>query len=255
MADMTIGLNLYTLRTQCADLPGLRYTLTRLKEIGYTAVQVSGVAVAPEAVAGALKESGLKCVATHMGWPEIRDNTQRVIDIHEMYGCANAAIGALPKEYLAGVSGIDRFARELPGPAQKLAQAGMTLSYHNHHSEFARFGGKTWLETLYERTSPHLFAELDTYWVQTGGADPVAWIRKMAGRQVLLHAKDRAVTLTGEERFAEVGEGNLNWPEIIRAAEESGVHYVLVEQDNVYERDPFEAAEISYRALASLGLK
>lgn len=255
MRRMPVGINLYSLREYCTDQAGFRYTLTRLKEIGYSCVQVSGVSLEPEMVANILDEVGMKCAATHMGWPQLRDTTDKVIEIHKMYKCNHTAIGMLPREYLNGASGLDRFVRELPTPAQKLVDAGITLSYHNHHIEFAKIDGKTWLETLYETTDPkHLSAEIDTYWVQTGGGDPVLWIRKMAGREPLLHVKDKIVTFKGEERFAEIGMGNLNWPEIIKAADESGVEYVLVEQDLTYERDLFEAVKISYDFLASMGL-
>jgi sugar phosphate isomerase/epimerase len=252
---MTIGINLYSLREQCKDAAGLHYTLARLGEIGYTAVQVSGVSLEPERIADQVKESGLICAATHMPWPQIRDATEQVIKIHQMYGCRHAAIGGLPPEYIQTSSGIDRFAREISVPAKKLADAGISLSYHNHHHEFIRIDGKTWLEMLYERIDPkYLSAEIDTYWVQTGGGDPVKWIRKMAGREPLLHVKDKAIASGIEERFAPVGSGNLDWPEILKAAEESGVEYVLVEQDEMYGCDPFAAVEDSYRFLASMGL-
>ena len=40
------------------------------------------------------------------------------------------------------------------------------------------------------------------------------------------------VTRERQQRFAEVGEGNLNWKAILKQAEQSGVEYLLVEQDN-----------------------
>ncbi|MCE5199935.1 MAG: sugar phosphate isomerase/epimerase [Armatimonadota bacterium] len=256
MSKMTIGVNLYTLREQCTDLPGFKYTLSRLKDMGYTAVQVSGVALDPEVIAEALNQSGVSCVATHVAWPMVRDETQRIIDIHKMYNCKHVAIGSLPKEYFQGRSGVERFIRELPSPAEKLTTAGLTFSYHNHHFELAKIGEKTWLETLYDNSNPsHLNAEIDTCWIQHGGGDPVWWVRKMAGREPLLHVKDWGPTLSGEVRTLAVGEGNLNWAEILKAAEESGVEYVLVEQDDHYGRDPFESVEMSYKYLVSMGLR
>lgn len=255
MSKMVTGINLFTLHEQCKDLAGLKYTLTRLREIGYSCVQISGVSLEPEVIAETLKETGMKCAATHMGWPQLRDETERAIEIHKLYDCRHTAIGMLPQEYLKGASGIDRFAREISVPARKLADAGITLSYHNHHIEFTKVDSKTWLEVLYNTIDPkYLNAEIDTYWVQTGGGDPVQWIRRMAGREPLLHVKDKIITFSGEQRFAEIGMGNLNWPEILKAAEESGVEYVLVEQDSMYDRDPFEAVKISYDYLASMGL-
>ncbi|UCD39610.1 MAG: hypothetical protein JSV87_04140, partial [Candidatus Bathyarchaeota archaeon] len=62
------------------------------------------------------------------------------------------------------------------------------------------------------------------------------------------------VTPKREQRFAEIGEGNMNWQAIIEAAEESGVEWYLVEQDNCYGRDPFESLRISHRNLKAMGL-
>jgi len=107
---------------------------------------------------------------------------------------------------------------------------------------------------LYDQAdSRHLKAEIDTYWIQAGGGDPVEWIRKCAGREPLLHLKDMGITPGREVRMAEIGEGNLNWPAILKAAEQAGVEYLLVEQDNCYDRGPFESLAISYANLKEMG--
>jgi sugar phosphate isomerase/epimerase len=54
--------------------------------------------------------------------------------------------------------------------------------------------------------------------------------------------------------MAEIGEGNLNWSAIIDACDAAGVEYALVEQDQTYDRTPFEALEISYNNLREMGL-
>jgi sugar phosphate isomerase/epimerase len=118
-----------------------------------------------------------------------------------------------------------------------------------------RYGGKTWLAMLYEQAPLEMLkAEIDVYWIQAAGGDPAAWIRKCAGREPTLHLKDMAVGPDREQRMAEIGEGNMNWPVILQAAEESGVEWYLVEQDYCYERDPFESLAISYRNLRAMGL-
>ena len=108
---------------------------------------------------------------------------------------------------------------------------------------------------LYEQADPNMLkAELDVYWVQAGGADPAFWIAKCAGREPLLHLKDMTMGPGREQRYAEVGEGNLNWLAILAAAKEGGVEWYLVEQDLCYDRDPFESLAISYRNLNAMGL-
>ena len=68
----------------------------------------------------------------------------------------------------------------------------------------------------------------------------------------IVHLKDMAIK-DGQQVFAEVGEGNLEWPEILQACREAGVEWYLVEQDTC-QRDPFESLEISLRNLHRLGL-
>jgi sugar phosphate isomerase/epimerase len=62
------------------------------------------------------------------------------------------------------------------------------------------------------------------------------------------------VTKEREVRMAEIGEGNLNWPAILGAAAAAGVEWYLVEQDQCYDRTPFESLAISYRNLKEMGL-
>jgi sugar phosphate isomerase/epimerase len=159
----------------------------------------------------------------------------------------------LPKEYFS-IEGLKRFVDELGPVTEKLAAAGMDFSYHNHNHELARYGGKTWLAMLYEQASPKMLkAEIDTYWITAGGGDPTVWIRRMFGRQPLLHLKDMVIGPDRQQRFAEIGEGNLNWQAILQAARESGVEGVLVEQDQCYERGPLESLAISYNNLKAMG--
>ena len=85
--------------------------------------------------------------------------------------------------------------------------------------------------------------------------DPAEWIGRYAGRVPLLHLKDMCMAPGREQRMAEVGEGNMNWPAILKAAEDGGAEYLLVEQDTCYDRDPFESLAISYRNLKAMGYR
>jgi sugar phosphate isomerase/epimerase len=161
----------------------------------------------------------------------------------------------MPEEY-RNPNGILAFASKTDEIGSKLAQAGIVLSYHNHNFEFAKAGDKTWLEILFDNTNPqYLQAELDTYWVQAGGGDPAEWIRKYPGRMQMMHVKDMVIAEGNEQRFAEIGEGNLNWPAILAAAKDAGVEWYCVEQDDCYGSDPFDCLKISLENLHQMGLK
>lgn len=250
-----LGAQLYTVREFTQTLSGIEKSLHKVAEIGYQAIQISGFGpVEAQDVAGLLKETGLVVAATHMPWNSFLDSIDEVIATHQLWGCAHAAIGGLPGEYYS-LEGLQRFLGELQPVAEALLREGIDFSYHNHNHELARFGDKTWLAQLYDQAAPELLkAELDVYWIQAGGGDSAEWVRRCAGRQPLLHLKDMTVGPAREQRMAEIGEGNMNWPAILKAAAEGGVEWYLVEQDHCYERDPFESLAISYRNLKAMGL-
>jgi len=255
MAKGVIGAQLYTLRDFCKNISEFAETLKKVKDIGYSAVQISGIGdMDPKEVAKVVEDVGINVGATHIGWNNCLDDIDAVIAEHKMWNCKHAAIGGLPGEYLSA-DGIKKFIDELGPVAEKLAAEGMDFSYHNHSHELARYGEKTWLAMLYEEADPNILkAEIDTYWIQHGGGDPTAWVKKCAGRIPLLHLKDMIITAEREQRYAEIGEGNLNWPSILEAADAAGVEYYLVEQDLTYDRDAFESMAISYRNLNAMGL-
>lgn len=254
MSKPVVGAQLYTVRAFAKTLPDIARTLEKVRNIGYTAVQMSGFGkVDPRELARVFADSGLTVAATHIPWSRCLEETDRVVEEHRLWNCAHPAIGGLPEEYFT-LEGLDRFVRELGPVVAKFKAAGMDFSYHNHNHELARHGGRTWLDLLYSKAPPDLLkAEIDTHWIQAGGGDPAQWIRRCAGREPLLHLKDMTVAPDGKRLFAEIGEGNLNWKGILAAAEESGVQYMLVEQDDCYGRDPFESLAISCRNLKGWG--
>ena len=255
MAKVEIGAQLYTVREHTQNLDGVKRSLEKVAKIGYRAVQLSGIGGAgPKEIARMTEDNGLQIVSTHTDWDRFRGDIDSVIEEHLLWKCRHPAIGGLPEDYRS-LDGLKRFIDELTPIAEKLAKEGMDFSYHNHSHELARYGEKTWLQQLYELAPPDILkAEIDTYWIQHGGGDPAAWIESTAGRSPLLHLKDMCITSSREQRYAEVGEGNLNWDAIIREARNAGVDWYLVEQDDCYGRDPFESLAISFRNMRAMGL-
>lgn len=256
MTKPTIGAQLFTLRDYTKTLPEIAEVFRRVREMGYSTVQLSGGGfskVDANEVAKLLNDNGLGCASTHVAWDRFLNNLDELIADHKAWGCKYPAIGGLPGEYRS-VDGVKKFADEFAPVAEALATEGMQFSYHNHNHEFTKYDGKLWMDLAYELV-PGLCFELDVYWVQAGGASPVAWINKMAGRCPVLHYKDMMVTPEREQRFAPIGEGNLDWPAIIEASEAAGAEFVLVEQDKSYDDDPFDCLATSARNLQAMGLR
>lgn len=256
MAQPRLAAQLYTIREYTKTAAELAASLKRVREIGYTAVQVSAIGPIPDGEVKAIVDDlGLTICNTHVRPSEaLWNNLDAVIAQHRAWGCRHVAIGSMPNAFREeGEAGFYRFAREASEIGRRLHEAGLTFSYHNHAFEFVRFGRRTGLDIIYEESDPrYLQAEIDTYWVQHGGGDPMAWIARMKGRMPVVHLKDMVI-IDGEPAMAEIGEGNLNWPAILEACRAAGVEWYAVEQD-VCRRDPFESLRISYENLKAMGL-
>jgi len=255
MAKTMIAAQLYTIRDFMKTPDDMAKSLKKIKGIGYDAVQLSGNGpIDDKELKKLLDDNGLIVAATHIGYETIRDNPEKVIEQHSILECKHVAIGGLPGDYRSG-EGFLKFAKEASVAVKNLYDAGFDFSYHNHSFELEKFGDRTGLQILYEESDPKYFlSEIDTYWVQHGGGDPAAWIKKLKGRATLVHFKDMAMK-GGQQRFAEIGEGNLNWPAILDACKYAGTEWMIVEQDVCYERDPFDSLAISLKNIKSWGIR
>ena len=247
-----IGAQLYTLRESLKTRADIKATLKEVAALGYEAVQVSAVGpIDPAELKTICDGEGLKIVATHVAYDGIRDDPQQVIDQHGLWACPHVAIGSMPAEHRQDMA---RFAREASVAARPLIDAGLTFSYHNHSFEMERFDGRTGMQILAEESDPEVFSfEVDTYWIQHGGGNPVSCLRWLKGRMHIVHLKDLAMK-GSEQLFAEVGEGNLEWPEILKACDEAQIAWYLIEQD-VCQREPMESLGISLRNLRAMGVR
>ena len=80
------------------------------------------------------------------------------------------------------------------------------------------------------------------------------YAKKYSDKIICLHYKDLKVIKHRQQTYAEVGQGNLEWDEIIPASEATGAEYALVELDEC-DKDPFEALKISYDFLVQKGFE
>jgi sugar phosphate isomerase/epimerase len=242
-----VALQLYTLRDYLKTPTDIRHALKKVRAIGYESVQASGLGPIEDAeLVEILRGEGLGLCATHEGSDLIRQEPEKVAAKLSRLGCKYTAY-----PYPAGVDwskpgDVESLVADLDRAGAVLAKAGQVLTYHNHAVELTRFQGSTALDYIYAKSNPrNLQGEIDTYWIQNGGGDPVAWCAKLAGRLPLLHIKDYTVQPSGKPDFAAIGSGNLNWPAIIAAAEKSGCEWFIVEQDAT-PGSPFDAVKQSF---------
>ena len=257
MNKSVLAAQCFTVRKHTQTAHDLQETMLKIKKIGYNAVQLSAIGpIDPVTVKNATDNAGLTIRCTHIKYDRFKKDLDNVIAEHKIFGCKHVGLGKPPVEYTESAEGYIRFAKEFNAIGKELNDAGFRFMYHNHSFELQKFGGKTGLQILIEESDPEYFDfEMDTYWLQNGGSDPVEWIRKVKNRMKVVHFKDAIADATGEHLTdAEIGEGNLDWSKIFEACKYTGVEWHAVELDIKEWEKPFEALELSLRNLNKMGI-
>lgn len=248
---MEIGIQFYTLRDFCKDLDSFSETLKKVADIGYKNVQISGTCeFRPEWLKKELDKNGLKCVITHTAAPRLINETEKVAKEHDIFGCDYIGLSYYSFDSEKNDQSLEYYLKTYSNVADELAKNGKYFMHHNHDYEFKRYNGKIMLEYLEDNFAPDkLGIILDTFWVQAGGADPAYWLERLSGRVPCIHLKDYAFG----KQMAVLGEGNINFDRVFKAAEAAGTKYMLVEQDDCNGENPFNCIKRSYDYLKSRG--
>jgi len=250
--ELKLAAQLYTLREYLKNEEDIRTTLKKVKDIGYDYVQLSGIAPIDAAVLKKiLDDNKLQPIITHLPFERLINEYDTVVKDHHTLNCPNVAIGVAPIEY-RNKCGYYEFAKIASDVADKLKKDDLTFSYHNHAFEFKKYDGKTGFEIMFENSSENFLAEIDTFWVTFGGGSPAYWIEKLGKRIVVLHYKDMVIGENDEQLMAEVGEGNLDWQGIIKATKDANIEFAAVEQDDCYEKSPFDSLKTSLENLKKM---
>ena len=256
-----LAVQMYTVRDFARHSSDLAETLQKIRAIGYEAVQLSAVGAmngaTPEVDAKQarkmLDDNGLRCIATHRSWNDLAARTEQEIEFHQTLNCDFTAIGSIPGEYgEQGEAGFYRFIEDSAPVIANLRAAGIGFGYHNHAFEFMRIGPgqRTLYDIFIESPNPDLLLELDVYWADHAGVNPVRLFERCPGRMPVIHLKDKEITREGQPVMAPIGEGNLDWEGILPACRVAGVAWYAIEQDEC-RRDPFDCLRSSYEFLTA----
>ena len=250
---MTIGAQLYTLRAYTQTQRDLAETLARVGKMGYDAIQLSAMGpIAPKLVRQMADDNGLKIVLTHMPEARILDDTEKVIEEHQVLGCQYIGLGSMGDRYRSE-AWVERFALDFEPAMKKIKDAGMLFMYHNHAFEFEPMGGRRPLVDALEKIPAELMGiTLDTYWIQYAGCDVLQWLERWKDRIHCVHFKD--MTVVGHEiRMAAVGDGNIDFVPVLNKIKQLGTtKHLLVEQDNCYGDNPFDCMQRSCDHIRSI---
>ena len=244
-----IGLQLYTVRNEAArDLPA---TLARVAAIGYRDVEFAGYhGHSPAQVRDLLARNGLRAPSAHVPIASLRGDWKKVLDEAKLVGHEYVTIPWLDADR-ASVDSWKRIASEFNRGGAEARSAGLRFAYHNHDFEFLRIGDVVPFDLLLTETDPALVSfEMDIYWLVKAGHDPLDYFRRFPNRFSMVHAKDSSGP--PEHRMVNVGEGTIDFRNVLGQGMKAGVSHIFVEHDR--PTDAFDSIAKSYRHLAQLEL-
>jgi len=266
------GAQVFTVRDYTKDRQQVESTLRKIKAIGYDSLQYGAPPfISHKELKIMLDDIGLLPSSVYAGFDQMKIRPfamkeclgaiKQAVSNAKDFGVKYIGIGTIPFYQSTSADGFKQFAEDLNKMGAEMKKEGCGVIYHSHALEFFSLGGgKHGMDIIMDETDPEsVFFSHDTHWLASGGVSVVDWIYKTKGRMPLIHFKDYAiiagaVVVEGVcKRFAEIGEGNLDWAKIVKACHDTGIEFAIVEQDTC-PGNPFDSLKISFDNMVKFGV-
>jgi len=233
-----VGIQLYSLRNQFkTDVEG---TLKTIHDWGITKVEGGDTYGMPlDEFLKLLNKYELEVVSVGVSFEELANDPEAVAEKAKAYGASYVMCAWIPHD------GDDFTIEDAKKAVEVFNKAGevldrdnIILTYHMHGYEFRPFGSGTLFDYMSENAEDFYF-EMDIYWVQHGGADPLSLLNKYTDQFVLLHLKDMQKGVKGDntghgdvETNVVLGTGQIPMAELVAKAKELGMEYMFIEDES-----------------------
>lgn len=259
-----IGLQLYTIRDAMGkDVPG---SLKKVSDIGYKHLELASYGngkfygYAPEEFKKLVNDLGMDIISSHAGVPlNVTDDEAKKMAVdHAKLGAKYCIQPYINDKDRGSIAGYQKMVADWNRVGKIMKSNGIQFGYHNHNFEFGPVEGKVPYYDVFlaEMDKDLITMELDLFWATKAGQNPVEMFKKYPGRFQLFHMKDAYTKeapffKTASNDFAPVGDGIINFKEILAAKKTAGMKYMFVEQDQTKDGKPFDAITESMKNLTS----
>jgi sugar phosphate isomerase/epimerase len=233
-----IALQMYSLREQMkSDVNG---THALIPQMGIRYLEGGGTyGMSKEDYQQLLKKNGLSVIGVGADYKQLQENLQAIIENANSYDAKYATCFWIP--HTSGQFSIKETEEAVAlfnEAGKKLKEAGITLCYHPHGYEFTSHADGVLFDVLLKNAKNYAF-NMDVYWVQMGGGDPLAIMKKYPKKFPLLHLKDRAHGTPGStdgrgdvETNVVLGTGDIDIRGIIKQAQKAKTKYLILEDES-----------------------
>jgi sugar phosphate isomerase/epimerase len=255
--QVPLGIASYTFRNHWEN--GVEPTLDIIQKMGFKEFEGGAPkGVSPEEFKKMLNDRGISIPSTGTGFEQLESDPQAVADHAKALGASYVMCAWIPHDRGAfSKENADRAIKAFNEGGKVLKENGIIFKYHVHGYEFQPYEEGTLFDYLVENTDPeYVSLQMDVMWTHFGGGDPAGLLEKYGGRWVSLHLKDfrkgapKDMTgLTGPENDVPLGQGELDFPAILKAANKIGIKHMFIEDEGDHE---IEALPKSIAYLKSL---
>lgn len=229
----------YTFRKDFAkDLPK---TLDYTKSLGITNIEFSNLFGKKASELRALLDvRGMICTSYGTNYDVLLNKTDSIIQDAKTLGAEFVRVAWIPHSKPMDSELAKKTVADFNTMGKKLKEAGLTFCYHNHGFEFTPYDGGTYFDYIVQNTNPkYVSFEMDILWVFHPGQDPAALLKKYPKRFRLMHVKDLKKGVKGDftggtpsSNDVTLGTGQLNLPEILKAARKTKIKHFYIEDEN-----------------------
>ncbi len=259
-----VGLQLYTIRdAMAADAMG---SMKKVSDLGYKNLELANYSngkfygYAPKEFKKIVTDLGMDILSSHTQVEAAGitvDNAKKMADDHAELG-VKYCIQPWVNEPDRNIESYKKMVGDWNEVGKIMKGVGIQFGYHNHNFEFKSIDGVVPYYDIYmKEMDPDLITmEIDLFWVNKAGQDPVEMFKKYPGRFQLFHMKDMH---TKQDPFFDVikddvcsvGAGVIDFKTILASKDIAGMKYLFVEDDNQGNGKPFEAIGVSINNLTT----
>ena len=234
------GMVSYTYRQSFAK--DVAATLDTLKTLGITDIEFSNLFGRKAAdIRALLDERGQKCSSFGVSYNDAQNKTTEVGQNAKILGARYVRVAWIMEkppftidDAKKAVDNFNKIGKQLKD------EFGLTFCYHKHGYEYAKHEDVTLMDYIIQNTNPEYVSfELDILWAFFPGQNPADWLKKYPKRYKLMHLKDLRKGIEGNdsgvtavENDVALGTGQINIPEILRAAIKSSVEHFYIEDES-----------------------
>lgn len=255
VAKKAIGLQLYSLRDVIKN--DIKSIISKVAAIGYKEVETFSYSAKngfwgldAKAFKALLDQYGMNSPSGHFEMGEYMsgkntDVLKQYIDAANILGSTYVTVPWLNDNVRKTADDYKKIAAKLNEAGTLCKASGLKIAYHNHDFEFKKFGDTTGFDILLKETDKKLVDfELDLYWAVRSAVNPLDLFNAHPKRFTMFHVKD--MDKTNKALNAEIGQGSIDFKNILTGAKQAGVKHYFVEHETNYKPDVMGSVKTSF---------